>query len=282
MQQQVKGLDQWVRFLTEADLPVLKRTARELTALRQDADKLSARGVAEVIARDPLMTVKLLRYLQSHKRRSQTSDIVQVEQALMMLGLEVFFNKIPASPVVEAELHTHLDALTQLLHVVHRAQRASNYAREWAVVYLHDMHYEEVRVAALLHDLAEMLMWCFEPVAMLQIRAIQQHDKSLRSRAVQEQVLGFALIDLQHALAKAWDLPELLLNLIDDGQALKPRVRNVILAVNLARHSANGWDDAALPDDYKDIGELIRMPADEVMTMVAVDAGVVCDLSRPH
>ncbi len=46
-----------------------------------------------------------------------------------------------------------------------------------------------------------------------------------------------------------------------DGRANadQPRVRNVQLAVNLARHSANGWDDAALPDDYKDIGELLRV-----------------------
>lgn len=282
MQQGIQGLDGWVAFLSKADIPVLKRTARELTALQQEADKLSARGVAEVISRDPLMTVKLLRYLQSHKHRSQTSEVIVVEQALMMLGLDAFFSKVPAVPLVEIELHTHLDALTQLLHVVRRAQRASNYAREWAVLHLHDMRYEEIRIATLLHDLAEMLMWCFEPAAMLQIRVIQQQDKALRSRAVQEQVLGFALADLQHALTKAWDLPELLLMLMDDDQSRKPRVRNVTLAVNLARHSANGWDDAALPDDYTDIGELLRIPAAEVMAMVATDAGVACDLTRPH
>jgi HD-like signal output (HDOD) protein len=282
MQQGIHGLESWVAFLSRADIPVMKRTGRELAVLRQDADKLSARGVAEVIARDPFMTVKLLRYLQSHKRRSQTSEIVQVEQALMMLGLEVFFNKVPAQPLIEDELHGHLDALTQLLHVVRRAQRASNYAREWAVLHLHDMHYEEIRIATLLHDLAEMLMWSYEPVAMLQIRSIQQQDKSLRSRAVQEQVLGFAVADLQRALAKEWDLPQLLLTLMDDDQARKPRVRNVLLAVNLARHSANGWDDAALPDDYRDIGELLRMPAADVMAMVAAEAGTACDLSRPH
>lgn len=282
MRQGIQGLENWVVFLSRADIPVLKRTGRDLAKLREDADKLSARGVAEVIARDPFMTVKLLRYLQSHKRRSQTSEVVVVEQALMMLGLEVFFNKVPALPMVEIELHDYLEAMTHLLHVVRRGQRASNYAREWAVLYLHDLHYEEIRIAALLHDLAEMLMWCYEPEAMMQIRTMQQQDKALRSRTVQEQVLGFALADLQRALAKEWDLPQLLLNLMDDDQARKPRVRNVVLAVNLARHSANGWDDAALPDDYKDIGELIRLRADEVMTMVATDAGVACDLTRPH
>ncbi|WP_035382952.1 HDOD domain-containing protein [Ferriphaselus sp. R-1] len=282
MRQGMRGVDDWVAFLSKADIPVLKRTGRELAVLRQDPEKLGARKVAEVISRDPLMTVKLLRYLQSHRSRNQTNDVLVVEQALIMLGLDVFFNRVPAEHSVEEVLHTHLDALTSLLHVVHRAHRASGYAREWAVLHLHDMHYEEVRIVALLHDLAEMLMWCFEPEAMLEIRHIQQHDKALRSRDVQKQVLGFPLIELQHELAKAWNLPELLLSLNDTEHSRHPRVRNVELAINLARHSANGWDDAALPDDYKDIGELIRMSADEVMAMVAMESGAACDLSRPH
>jgi len=280
-QQNVTGLDGWVDFLTGADIPVLKQTARDLDTLHQDENKLSARDVTQVIAVDPMMTAKLLRYLQQHKRRSQTSEVMQVEQALIMLGVEAFFTKIPAQPTVQEVLKRQMDALVHLLHGVHRAHRASEYAYDWAVR-LNDLHYEEVRVAALLHDLAEMLMWCFAPQEMLKIRAIQQQDKSLRSRAVQEQVFGFALADLQKALVQKWELPKLLLTLMDDTNANQARVRNVQLAVNLARHSANGWDDAALPDDYKDIGELLRTPADQVMLIVGADAGIMCDLSKPH
>jgi HD-like signal output (HDOD) protein len=278
---EIKGLDHWVAYLTQADLPVLKQTARDLAVLHEDQNKLSARSVASVIAVDPMMTVKLLRYLQQNKHRSQTSEVALVEQALIMLGVEAFYNKIPAAPTVQDVLNGHMDALVQLLHVLHRAHRASAYAYDWAVR-LSDLHYEEVRIAALLHDLAEMLMWCFAPQEMMRIRAIQQQDKSLRSRAVQEQVLGFALSDLQKVLIKNWELPELLFTLMDDQNAQKPRVRNVLLAVNLARHSANGWDDAALPDDYKDIAGLLRMTPEQVVVMLGVEAGNVCDLSKPH
>lgn len=280
-QQNVTGLEGWVDFLTGADIPVLKQTARDLATLREDQNKLSARSVAQVIAVDPMMTLKLLRYLQLNKRRSQTSEVMQVEQALIMLGVEAFFNKIPANLTVQDALTGQMDALIHLLHGVHRAHRASEYAYDWAVR-LNDLHYEEVRMAALLHDIAEMLMWCFEPQKMLKIRSIQQQDKALRSRAVQEQVLGFALADLQKLLVQKWELPKLLLTLMDDANANQPRVRNVQLAVNLARHSANGWDDAALPDDYKDIGELLRTSAEQVMLIVGAEAGIMCDLSKPH
>lgn len=280
-EQNVRGLEGWVDFLTRSDIPVLKQTARDLETLRKDQNKLSARNVAGSIARDPMLTAKLLRYLQQHKHRSQTSEVVQVEQALLMIGVEAFFNKVPSQPLVQDLMQGQMDALIQLLHVIHRSHRASEYAYDWAVS-LSDMRYEEVRIAALLYDLAEMLMWCFAPEQMLQIHAMQLQDKTLRSRAVQEQVLGFALGDLQKALIVEWELPKLLLTLMDDSSAKQPRVRNVVLAVNLARHSANGWDDAALPDDYNEIGELLRMSADQVMIRVGSDAGTICDLSKPH
>ncbi len=263
----------WVEFLGRADIPVLKQTARELEALRQDANSLSARSVAAVIARDPMMTAKLLRYLQQHKHRSQTSEVVQVEQALLMLGVEASYAKIPARPLVQDVLQGQTESLLHLMQVIHRSHRASEYAFDWAVL-LSDLHFEEVRIAALLHDLAEMLVWCFAPQQMLRIRSMQQQDKALRSRDVQQQVLGFALAELQKALIREWELPALLLTLMDDYNATQPRVRNVLLAVNLARHSANGWDDAALPDDYRDIGGLLRMPAEEVRLMVSADAAI--------
>lgn len=267
MQQEIKGLDQWVSYLSQAELPVLKQTARSLATLREDESRLSARAVAQVIALDPMMTVKVLRYLQLHKHRSQESEVVQVEQALIMMGVEAFFSKVPAQPLVQEVMQGHTDALIQLLHLIHRAHRASEYAYDWAVR-LTDLHFEQIRIAALLHDLSEMLMWCFAPKEMLEIREIQHRDKSLRTRAVQEQVFGFNLLDMQKQLVKNWQLPELLLHLMDDEYSSNQRVRNVTLAVNLARHSANGWDDAALPDDYRDIAELLRMSDEQVMHMV--------------
>ena len=279
--QETRSLEDWVNFLSQAEIPVLKQTARDLTVLHEDAENISAREVAQAIARDPMMTVKLLRYLQNNKHSRQEHEVLEVEQALLMMGVEGFFRKLPPKPLMDEMLRGHMAALVCLLRVVHRSHRASAYAYEWAVR-LRDMHFEEVRIAALLHDLAEMLMWCFAPADMLKIHAMQQQDKSLRSNDVQQQVLGFPLVDLQLALAREWALPKLLLTLMDEECAEQERVRNVIIAVNLARHSSNGWDDAALPDDYKDVGALLGMEPEDAMVEIGVEAGIVCDVEKPH
>lgn len=262
-----KGLEYWLAHLGQAELPVLKQTARDLAALRQDEDRMTVAAVTAVIGRDPMMTVKLLRYLQGHKHRAQTTELIQVEQALLMLGLQPFYRNLPVTVVVEEMLKGEVAALPPLLRVVHRCHRASQYAIEWAAL-LHDMHYEEVRTAALLHDIAEILMWCFAPQDMLRIRAMQQQDKNLRSAHVQQQVPGFSLLDLQKELAVRWGLPKLLMSLMSDVSHYQQREHLVSLAINLARHSANGWDDAALPDDYRDIAALLHISPQEVMEMV--------------
>lgn len=272
MPQQPQGLSAWLAFLRRADIPVLKHTGRELERLRADETLLDARSIAHVVSDDPLMTVKLLRYMQTHKHRNQTYELVDVKEALLMMGLDTFFREVPATPISEDMLRGHLEALVHLLQTVRRAQRAAHYAYDWALR-LHDLHAEEVHVSALLSHVAEMMMWCFNPGQMLEIHRRQEADRTLRSADVQRAVLGFSGLELQRQITAEWRLPELLMNLMDPAQANTARVRNVTLAVNLARHSAQGWDNAALPDDYREIAALLRMEPDKVMRLVKAGPG---------
>jgi HD-like signal output (HDOD) protein len=113
-----------------------------------------------------------------------------------------------------------------------------------------------------------MLLWCHAPALALSIRAAQRSDPHLRSVVAQQSALGIALGDLQQALMKAWRLPELLIRLGDEHQAGHPSVQTVRLAVRLARHSARGWDDAALPDDMADIAVLLNLAPASVEALV--------------
>ncbi len=264
-----RDINAWVTFISTAQIPVLKNTARQMAVLLEDEDKISARGITAAVLSDPMMVFKVLSYSQRHKGRSQLHDLVQVEQAVIMMGTSAFFRDIPPTPLIEDVLKGNLPALTHLLKLIRRAHRAAKYAVDWAA-YFNDLHSEEVLIAALLHDLAEMLMWCYAPEKMNKIFAMQHADKTIRSKTAQQAVLGFALHDLQKEIVQAFQLPPLLYKLMQDEMSEEQRVRNVTLAVNLARHSANGWDDAALPDDYRDIAELLRVDVEKAMRIIGV------------
>lgn len=270
MSLETKSLAGWLAFLQGADIPVLARTAAELERLRASDTLLTARNVANVVTDDPLMTVKLLRFLQTHKHRAQQHELIDVKQALLMLGLEAFLRDLPAAPVAEELIEAYDGVPFRLLHTAERARRAAAYAFDWALR-LHDLHPEEVQTSALLAHASEMLMWCFDPQGMLDVHQLQRGDPTLRSSEAQRRVLGFPLVALQHELALQWRLPQLLVTLMDPAQARNTRVRNVMLAVNLARHSADGWHDAALPDDFQQIGDLLHMDAHRVVALVTAE-----------
>jgi len=259
------NLQAWVSHLSQACIPVLKRTVRELARLRENEENVTGRQVASVILQDPLMTLRVLAYIEASRRRTQNADITTIDRAVMMIGITPFFAKFDSLPVVEERLKDIPEALIGLLRVIARARQAGFFARDWAAL-RHDLDIEEVTVAALLHDAAEILLWCFAPTLMLQVRALQERNRGTRSSVAQQAVLGTPCSDLQLGLAHAWRLPGLLLTLMDDAQREQPRVRNVILAVNLARHAANGWADPAIPDDLSEVSALLGISVESLMT----------------
>lgn len=263
-------LETWIQFYRQADLPVLRHTENELNRLREDAEKVNARVLASIILQDPLMTLRVLAYIEEHRRKTQNADITTIERALMMIGVIPFFRDFQQLPMIEDSLKPYPKALLGLLKVIARARRAARWARDWALI-RHDLDVDEITVAALLHDVAEILMWCFAPDLALRVRNLQIQDRSLRSATAQLQVYNITLHDLQLGLARTWQLPELLTTLMDRDKADHPRVRNVTLAVDLARHSANGWNDAALPDDYKAIAELLHISHETLMRKLGIE-----------
>lgn len=263
-------LQAWVAYFSQAPLPVLRHTVSELDQLRGNAEQVNGRVLSSIILQDPLMTLRVLAYIQQHRRKSQTSDITTIERALMMIGVGPFFRAFEHLPLVEESLKPYPKALLGLLKVIARARRAAHWAREWALT-RHDLDIDEITVATLLHDVAEILMWCFAPNLALRVREMQNRDRTLRSSIAQQQVYNVDLQSLQLALAQTWHLPELLATLMDRKHAEHPRVRNVTLAVDLARHSANGWDDAALPDDYAAIEDLLHISHESLMRRLGLE-----------
>jgi HD-like signal output (HDOD) protein len=265
------GMDGWVAFFSQVQPPILRRTMQALEGLRANAEHINGRVLSSIILQDPMMTLRVLAFLESHRRNRQNADITTIERALMMIGVDPFFREFTFLPLVEDSLKSYPQALLGLLKVIARVRRASQWAREWAVV-RHDLDVDEITVATLLHDIAEILMWCFAPQLALEARDLQLKDRSLRSAVVQQEVFHAQLHPLQLALGKAWHLPQLLITLMDRSNASHPRVRNVTLAVDLARHAANGWNDPALPDDFKAVEELLHISHEALMHKLGRDA----------
>ena len=256
--QPLRDLGAWTNHFRTAEIPVLTRTAEALEGFRANEDDVDANLIGETIAHDPLMSLKVLAHASARRGNRVVTDAETVTSALVMMGISPFFRAFGPQPTVEDRLAGEPEALAGLSDTLRRAHRGANFALGFAVRRM-DHDAAVIHAAALLHDFAEMLLWCHAPTLALRIRDAQRADTNLRSSAAQLAVLNVELSDLQQSLMKAWRLPELLIRISDDRHADNASVRSVTLAVRLARHTALGWDNAAIPDDVKDIAALLNL-----------------------
>lgn len=252
------SLSAWAQHFSTQEIPVLASSAEALEQLRADEDNVDAHLIGETFSHDPLMCLKVLVAAASLGRERRNADAETITSAVVLMGITPFFNNFPPQPTVEAWLADQPSALEGAMDVLHRSERSARFALAFAAHRM-DQDAQVIHTAALLHDFAEVLLWFHAPALAGEIRRLQTEDPTLRSVKAQKQVLGIELSLLEQALMKLWHLPPLLAHITDDRCETDPQVQTVRLAVRLARHSARGWDNPAIPDDVRDIGQLLNL-----------------------
>lgn len=261
----------WASHFRRAQIPVLRETVDALDALRPNEERTDANSIGEMIGGDPLMTLKVLAYVSDHRGRSVVTAPETAIAALVMMGIPPFFRAFDAPTTVEDRLAGSPEALAGLQRVLRRAHRGARFALALAV-HRTDPHAATVHAAALLHEFAEMLLWCHAPQLALRIRAMQEADPTLRSNVAQRSVLRIELDKLQQALVAAWRLPSLLAETTQEPKSTQSGARAVTLGARLARHTAASWDNAAVPDDVAEVAAFLNLtPAAAMSLLLEID-----------
>ncbi len=263
--QPLPHLDLWTQALQRLDIPVLPASAADVVELEEVEDntgQLDAHTLTQSIANDPLMTIKVL----VHVSKLCTSRLAEppetLKAALIMLGIGPFFRHFQALKNAHAHLEQFPDAWLGLNRVIERSRRAAYFAANFAMQ-RQDEDAEVIQEAALLHDAGEMLLWCHAPMLMTSIAHRLHADHTLLTADTQREILGIEATDLTQALMRTWQLSPLLLSCTDDRHAEHPQVRNVMLAVRIARHTQDGWHsakaEATRETDVQEVAELLNI-----------------------
>lgn len=259
------SLRAWVDAMNHIDIPVLPGSVAELNQLRVIEDTkgtVDAHTLAESLASDPLMTLKVMVHVSRYCTRLSVEPPETLVGAIVMQGITPFFKAFDQVPTILEWLREQPEALSGLIKVITRSRRAAHLAMGFALR-RQDEDAVVIQEAALLHDFAEMLLWCHAPKLALEIANRLKTDHTLRSADVQQEVLGIHLTDLSLDLMRVWQLPDLLIRCTDDRNAADPKIRSVMLGARIARHTQYGWDDphaqAAMPDDVADVARLLNL-----------------------
>ena len=269
-----RDLPSWAAAFAAGGLPVLAATATEIEALRLIEDGVDAHLLAEAIGSDPLVLLKVMAHLALLRRGRGAGEVESLTAALVMLGIPPFFVAFGAQATVEDILASAPEALAGFQRVLRRSHRAARFALGLAA---HRMDPDAgiIHDAALLHGIAELLLWLRAPPLAIEISRRLQADTTLRSARAQREVLNIELAALQHALMVAWQLPTLLVAITDEyARRDTPQSANVRLAIRLARHSETGWDNSALPGDFAEVSALVQLSPTHVERLLRdIEAG---------
>ena len=133
IQQPLADIAAWTACFRSAEIPVLRQTAETLEALRANEDQTDANSIGEMIAGDPLMTLKVLAHASTHRSARAVTDVETVISALVMMGISPFFRAFGPQQAIEERLAAEPGALPGLERGLHRAHRGADFALGFAI-----------------------------------------------------------------------------------------------------------------------------------------------------
>lgn len=169
-----------------------------------DDPRFGAVEIGNVINKDPAMTVRLLKIVNS-ALYNFPSRIDTLSRAVAIVGIDEIRNVALATAAVEQfnDIPNDLVDMTDFwLRSVYCGVVARILAKECAV-----LHSERMFIAGLLHELGSLLLYNKMPVECREILLAADGNQKIVGDLEQD-ILGFTYADVGKELAKLWKLPE--------------------------------------------------------------------------
>jgi HD-like signal output (HDOD) protein len=246
--QQKWGVEQWVAFLKDKEIPVLLRTQQTVLQLAQErGGPVPPKETSRPVFQDPYLAIKLLRRAEGHRSATLGHDTTTALGTVLQTGFDAILHIVDRCALAA-------DMCQGQNNCEWEATLAAAIARRWAAARA-DISAEEVAMAALLGESGELLLWHFAPE--LPQRALDElaSGRAQRTAQAQQQACGFSFKVLTLALTDAWHLPQLIVQLIKGADNLRANIARV--ATDAARHIVKDSENPALPADLRAMADLL-------------------------
>lgn len=243
------GVDQWVSYLKDKEIPVLPRTRNELVIVAEERrESVSPKDLTDFVFKDPYLALKILRQAERHRSRTLGHDTTTALGSVMQAGFDGLLAVVRSGPLAD-------DSLKGLADCEYRAVLSSSIGRHWAAQHA-DISPEEVALAALLSETGELMLWYLAPELPDEALDLLRSGQVFRSSEAQSMACGFVFKQMTIALIDAWQLPPLLKQLIRGADTLRANVAR--LATDTARHVVLHPENPAIPADIANIKALLK------------------------
>jgi len=196
------------RMQRNKDFPTISSTLADINRLTGDDSKTSADKLANVILRDMALTSKLLKLVNSSFYGVRVTEITSISQAVIFLGVEqvrMTANSLTLFGALKNDSARLKDALIRSFMSGLIARHLAQQARLGGI--------EEAFIAGMCRNLGENLVIYYFANEFDDIEELRRNE-TLGKAAASRAILGVSYADLGAAVASAWGLPGLIIDVI--------------------------------------------------------------------
>jgi len=249
--------------------------------------RFSAEDMGQVISKDPGLSARLLRVVNSSFYGFQ-AKVDTISRAITIVGIEDLQNLVLATSVIDKFSHipSELVDMTDFwLRSVQCGVIARLLAKENSV-----LHCERLFLTGLLHDLGSLVLYYKMPDKSMEVLLAADYDQRLIG-GLEQEIIGFTHADVGAALIESWGLPESLVEAIachlnpDVSHAHKLDAYLLSLASRLTSFSQQDISISDVLDEYSDDAlSVIQLDVDlveKVMKQADEEFAQVFELMAP-
>jgi len=191
-------------------MPPFPESVHQVMSMTADIN-CSPRDLVKVIESDPIMTMKILKLVNS-AFFALTRNVASVQHALVYLGLNTVKNLAISIATVDALPRKSIPELPMSAFLTHSLATAS-VAQHLAKDFLQLRDVSEHFVAGLLHDFGKAVFVQFEPATYASVLN-EAREKQVPLSQVEIERMGVSYAEVGAMLAENWQLPPALIECI--------------------------------------------------------------------
>lgn len=275
--EQTNTVEDWVNFLGKEHMPAMAVTVQKLNKLTSDDDSRVSQ-LTEQILKDPSLTSRLLQVVNSAIYKGYGGNIKTVTRAIVMMGFDTIRDTSMSMQILDKILKhqpsQHL--MLQIANSFHGAMQARGMLSGSKV----DAR-EEIFISTLLLHFAELSLLSRDDEISRKLNKALSQEHGPAKEAVR-QVLGCGFNEISLALAKQWELGDLLIEALSRPSVPTKPAQAVLLGDELSRVATLGWDSKQVIDVVEKIAEFRGIDPKVAMAEVKQVADLAQDMATDY
>lgn len=270
-----ENLENWIERISDNELPIFKYTVHAINdVVSQDASSTS--DLSQIILRDANLTARVLRVANSAAYNVTGSQISTISRAIIYLGFNLVRDISMSLAIIDALLSGEQkeNALGLMAESFHAAVQARDFAERRG-----DDGAEEIFIAALLKNIGEITFWCVAGEEGAQIKELME-TQDFTNKMAEQEVLGFTLEELTVGLTRDWHLSDLLHSAINTPKLNNPRIKDIVLALEVSKAARKGWADKETITTANKVAKHLNVDKTEIIELLTINATKAAEIAN--